>query len=364
MQNKLKNRWATLSIVGTIFFSTACGSKPLSDAMSLQAGSPQPQPSPAKSIPLVNEQITSTIAEKLQDKCKEMFSGEEMNLKSCGGAATALARELDFNYIRRADGNSAFVFLNERLHTLLSEPKTIEYLNELQRASLDAVYAQQKFNLWDFTLTQSQGNEDRALERLAVLFQDGAQTAAQRKFLLVEQHPMAFVLGQTLELLEMGLNQGKIDVYPKSMTNTRTALYHYYVPRFLARRLIVTGHYRAMAARLPFVFNSVYELHQIQKAQDPNLQGLHKPVTVSSSEDPALRQFVDKWNRFDELYSDLLDHLSAPLKPFAVTGQADNLQDLYLGYAGGLHGSQNGTLISQEEFNAAFSKDPKLFLKK
>jgi hypothetical protein len=229
---------------------------------------------------------------------------------------------------------------------------------------LDAVYANQKFNLWDFTLAHAKGNEEVALERIAVLFQDGARTAAQKKFLLVQQHPMAFVLGQTLEVLETGLAQGKITAYPSSVQLRRTAHYHYFVPRFLAQRLKKTGHGSAAAARLPFLFNSLYELRQIQKSQNPNIDSHYKPVRFDDDASAALRGFVDKWNSFDELYSDLLDHLTASLVPFNTQGQSDNLEDLYLGYAGALHGSGRGGLVTYSQFVGEFAKNPAQFLSK
>ncbi len=353
-----------LTLMASSTLTVGCGVQPSNDSQSLQAGSSLQNSGDAKSFAIINDEITGTIASKMKAKCVEMFTPETSDYKACERAADGLARELDFDYIRRPDGNSAFVFLGRRLKTLLADPAVGNYLNELQRACLDAIYANQKFNLWNFTLSQSAGREDVATERLAVLFQDGAQTAAQRKYLLVAQHPMAFVLDNTLQLLETGLVQGKITAYPETIQSPRTALYHYYVPKFLAQRLKTSGHSSAMAARLPSVFNAVYELRQIQKSEDKNIGGAHKPVVVSSTEDPALRRFVDKWNRFDELYSDLLDHMSAPLKPFNPQGQEDNLQDLYLGYAGGLHGVKSDAKpLNATKFTEHFSKDPASFLK-
>lgn len=364
LKNSCLNVRRTLTgLMMVTLLSTACGQRLDTDAQSQSANSRQAGGEGVKSYALINEQITSTIAEKMQDKCRELFSGNTLEHNSCNNAATALSSELDFNYIRRDDGSSAFVFLNRRLHALLAEPKVTDYLNEVQRASLDAIYAQQNFNLWDLTKQHCSGNEDCALERIAVLFQDGAETAAQKKFLLVERHPLAFVVGQTLEALEMGLKQAKIAAYPAEITNTRAALYHYYVPRFLARRLSQTGHSKDMAMRLPFVFNTVYELRQIQKSENPNIGSFYKPVMVSSSDAQNLRRFIDKWNRFDELYSDLLDHLSAPLNPFDASRQTDNLDDLYLGYMGSLSGTRSKSKMPLIDFAQAFSTNPRLFIK-
>lgn len=365
MPKSTKVAYLLLSAAGALMLMTACGAdKGQGTGSSLQSGSRQNGMGRAQSIPLVNDEITATISAKLKDKCTELHSASVAELKSCQAASDTLARELDFDYIRRPDGNSAFVFMNKRLQSLLSQAEVSDYLNEVQRASLDAIYANQKFNLWDFTVAHAKGNEDIALERIAVLFQDGAQTAAQKKFLLVRQHPMAFVLGQTLEVLETGLAQGKIAAYPSSVQLKRTTHYHYFVPRFLAHRLKKAGHGSAAASRLPFLFNSLYELRQIQKAQNPNIEKHHKPVRFSGDESAKLRVFIEKWNRFDELYSDLLDHLTAPLLPFQTKGQDDNLEDLYLGYAGALHGSGRGGMILYPQFVAEFAKDPAQLLSK
>ncbi|NBW83656.1 hypothetical protein EBR21_18075, partial [bacterium] len=315
-----KNRIPLLLSFGFGLLTMACGNRNGSVGESFSLSSPQTS-SAAKSFAIINEQITQTIAERLSAKCDELRFSDKAELQRCGAAANALAAELDFSWVRREDGNSAFVFFNRRLHTLLADPQVGNYLNELQRACLDAIYAGINFNLWDFTLALSGGRSEVALERIAVLFQDGAQTATQKKFLLVEQHPMAFLLAQTLDLLDQGIEQKKIEAYPKQIQLSRTAHYHYYVPRFLAQQLVRKNHAQKMSALVPFVFNSVYELRQIQKAQNPSLSGLHKAVTVGRDENPELKAFVAKWNRFDELYSDLLDHLSAPLAAFNPQGQ-------------------------------------------
>ncbi|NBX18449.1 MAG: hypothetical protein EBR09_13915 [Proteobacteria bacterium] len=352
------------ALIGIVWLTGACGVQPSNDSNSLQSGSSVPKQDEVLSSPIVNDEITSTISSKLKEKCKEMFADSATEQANCSRASDDLARELDFDYIRRKDGNSAFVFLSKRLKSLLAQPETSQYLNELQKASLDAIYANKPLNLWDFTLEQSSGREDLATERLAVLFQDGAQTAAQRKYLLVAQHPMAFVLANSLELLEKGLVQGKIAAYPKSVNSSRTALYHYYVPRLLASRLRAGRHSEAMSARLPSIFNALYELRQIQKAENPQIGSAHKPVAAGESDSPAVREFVAKWNKFDELYSDLIDHLSAPLLPFNPAGQDDNLNDLYLGYAGALQGTKKAEKpISFSDFTANFAKNPSYFLK-
>jgi hypothetical protein len=123
-----------------------------------------------------------------------------------------------------------------------------------------------------------------------------------------------------------------------------------------------------MAARLPFLFNSSYELHQIQKTENPGLPLNHRPVALTSSDDPKMRKLIDKWNVYDTLYSDLLDHLGAPLIPFNPKNQQNNLEDLYLGYAGGLQGAfgnahANSKRLSFEEFVFKFSENPAQFVK-
>lgn len=334
-------------------------------ASSVQSDGPQIQSKEVTSFPIVNEQVTLTIADKLAEKCVVLFPSSQREQKSCTSAALKLAQELDFNYIRRSNGVSAFVFLNTPLHALLSDSAVSDYLLELQKACLDAIYSNRELNLWSFTIEHSNGDEDLALKRVAVLFQDGAQTAAQIKFLLVEQHPLSELLSQTLDLLETGLSQKKIKAYPDGLNISRSALYHYYVPRYLARRLKNSNFPRELAAQLATIFNSVYELRQIQKAQGTGLPNFHEPINARSYDEPSSRKIIDRWNQLDELFGDLLDHLAAPLKPFHTEGQEENVQDLYLGYAGSLDGvDAAGLSVTLPEFTAAFSANPVVFFQK
>jgi hypothetical protein len=320
------------------------------------------------SFDIIDEEVTNTIAEQLSHKCERLFPQNATEKKECHMAAKALAGELDFNFIRRSDGQSAFVFMHRRLKKLLSEKTTIDFLAALQTAAEDALYVGKSFNLWSLALQHSNGNPEIATEKLAVLIQDGAETAAQVKYLLIAQHPQALNLAQTVQVLEQALAEKKATAYPEHIALSRTALYHYYVPRFLSQQLRKNGIRKTMAARLPFLFNSVYELHQIQKVQNPNLILNHRTVQAPRDSSQAVKKLVEKWNSYDALYSDLLDHLSAPLEPFESAGQANNIADLYLGYAGACAGSsleaQCGTFAPVETFASALSTDPLTFFKK
>jgi len=351
------------------FLLTACGNlQTKSDEAVLQktgsASLPAKDDGSARDLPIVNEQITLTIAEKMMDKCKDIHSSRRSELEACKKAAQDLAEELDFSFIRRSDGNFAFIFLRNRLRNLLSDSNIREYFIALQGACLEAIYSNKKFNLWDFTVQQSQGRKDVALERIAVLFQDGSETAAQKKFLLVEQHPLAFTLGETLELLDLALAKQMLEAYPQPLKLTRTTYYHYYMPRFLAQRLRERGHSPHFAYLLPFVFNSVYELRKIQKSENPNIGSLHQPVTVASDASPSTQRLVGVWNRFDEIYSQLLEHMSAPLRPFKPKENDQNLEDLYLGYAGSVAGANNGLPATFEDFKLLFPRAPVTFFAK
>jgi len=310
-----------------------------------------------KSFDLINEEITNTIAQQMQLKCTSLFGAQKRSLQQCNRAATQMAQFLDFNYIRRSDSQSAFVFMHRRLNEMLSDRTVLEFVSNLTVAAEDALYLNKKLDLWEFTLRNSNNRADIATERLAVLVQDGAETAAQIKYLLVAQHPQALQLAQMISTLEEALKQGKASAYPAHVGLSRTALYHYYVPRYLAQKLQNAGAEAQMAARLPFMFNSSYEMHQIQKAQSPNLALNHKPVRTSETLSPELKRFVNKWNSYDELYSDLLDHLGAPFESFDPAGQRTNMEDLYLGYVGGLDGGSGGRAVPVN-FNGFLERFP------
>lgn len=314
---------------------------------------------------LINEEITNTIAQQMQSKCTYLFATQNNDANSCNRAAEQMAKFLDFNYIRRSDGQGAFVFMQRRLTEMLADRAVLEFIGKLTVAAEDALYLNRKLDLWDFTLRNSNNRVDVATERLAVLVQDGAETAAQIKYLLVAQHPQALQLAQMISTLEEALKQQKATAYPGHVGLKRTALYHYYVPRYLAQKLERAGTDPLMAARLPFMFNTSYEMHQIQKAQNPHLTLNHKPVRATADTSPELKRFLAKWNSYDELYSDLLDHLGAPFEAFDSRGQDTNMEDLFLGYVGALDGVSGArpANLSFAGFSERFPLDPKSVLK-
>ena len=92
----------------------------------------------------------------------------------------------------------------------------------------------------------------------------------------------------------------------------------------------------------------------------------HRDVQVPRDSSPTVKSLVEKWNAYDTLYSDLLDHLSSPLTPFRADGEKNNLEDLYLGYTGSCAGSRaSGSFnpMSFENFAASFSSNPIAFFK-
>jgi len=308
---------------------------------------------------LVNEEITQTIANEMSKKCVTLFSAEKKTMQRCSQAARQMARFLDFKYVKNNSGQSAFVFMNSKLTKMLDDEKVIKFLSQLQSAAEDALYFDKTLNLWDFALASSEMNPEKATERLAVLIQDGAETAAQIKYLFVIRHPQAMLLYSAVQALEAALKEKKAVAYPASLNNSRTALYHYYVPRYLAQELKQNQVGSDMAALLPFMFNASYELHQIQKMERPETPLHHKPVAASEDLSPELKRLVQKWNRYDELFSDLLDHLTAPLSSYDHTRQTVNNDDIFLGYAGALSGVRPSAIpLAQADFISSFAQNP------
>lgn len=355
MQNRFLSAAIAL-IIGPL--ATACAPS------STQSDVAQARALEIKSFALINDEVTETIANQMQLKCDSIYSSNQNRARECRAAASHMAKALDFNYIKRSDGQGAFVFMSSRLKDLLATNQTLDFLAQIQTASEDALYLNKPFNLWDLAMKLSGGQAEVATERIAVLFQDGAETAAQIKFLLIAQHPSALQLAQTVQTFEEALKQGKATAFPAKINLTRTAHYHYYVPRYLAQKLRALGTSASMAAQLPFLFNSSYELHQIQKSSNPSIPLNHRPVRAPLDSSPDTRKFVEQWNSYDELYSDLLDHLGAPLTPFKTQGQQHNLEDLYLGYAGALAGATPRADQTDLEFSLfveRFSADPQEF---
>jgi hypothetical protein len=343
-----------LSVIGVAAFAQAACSD-VQNPANLQSQSNEVY----ASSELVNDEITQTIANEMSKKCGTLFSDSTDKLERCSKAASHMARLLDFKYVKNNSGQSAFVFMNSKLTAMLDDEKVIKFLSQLQNAAEDALYLDKPFNLWDFALASSEMNPEKATERLAVLIQDGAETAAQIKYLFVVRHPQAMLLYSAVQALEAALREKKAVAYPASLNNSRTALYHYYVPRYLAQELKRTQVGSEMSALLPVMFNASYELHQIQKMESPETPLNHKPVTISEDLSPETKKFVQKWNRYDELFSDLLDHLSAPLKSYDHTQQSFNNDDIFLGYAGAIGGVRPSAIPrAKVEFISSFAQNP------
>lgn len=351
-------RSAALVVAVAAFFQIGCsGPKSTSEIQSRKL-------SENSSSEIVDEEITQTIANEMKKKCGTLFADKSHHNERCSQAASHMARLLDFNYVRNNSGQSAFVFMSSKLKKMLDDEQVIKFIVNLQSASEDALYLDKPLNVWEFALASSKMSTELATERLAVLIQDGAETAAQIKYLFVIRHPQAMQLYSTVQALEAALRAGKAIAYPASLNNTRTALYHYYVPRYLAQELKRTKVGSDMAGLLPFMFNASYELHQIQKIENPTLALNHKPVSSTEDLSPELNRLLEKWNKYDALYSDLLDHLGAPFLAYDHTRQSLNNDDIYLGYAGAISGVQlNAIPKPQTEFINTFSQDPSFFMR-
>jgi len=358
IKKRLYSIWILLSL------SFACKQSPVSSSATESMNESDSDPSKGNlASTFIEEEITKTIAQTLSLKCPELLS-TSFSVVSCQKAMETLAQELDFNIALGINHQSAFTFFGKSLNRLVAEPTTLEFIKKLQSKIDDVLYRGESFNLWDFTFEYSARDEAIALERIAVLLQDDSRASTQVKYLLLKKNKVAIELDELLRTFDFALKSGRLKPYPSSVNLSRQAIYHYYIPRFLSHRLLKKKIGAGLAQRTSFIFNSSYELHQIQtknqsKSRDTSGADLAK-------DNPQFAKFIQRWFTINSQYTDLVDHLSSPFTPFNENTNLEAMEDLYLGYIGAIHGMNtlnNSSILTLQMFSNEFSRDPKSFVK-
>ncbi len=177
------------------------------------------------------------------------------------------------------------VAFENKLRTLIFDPKIHHYLKELNVELENKYRFQESFNLWDFTFEKMDQNKIKTLEVMAVLFQDtfgmNNMVYFDRLFDNPEESwifnipPVNEALSNLNSILQTlsinNLNQHPdqykwLELYPTLNANVLNkeldrSLYHFYVPAYLASK---TSTQSPLQAMLAFEFNAQYELSELK----------------------------------------------------------------------------------------------------
>lgn len=194
-----------------------------------------------------------SIAMTLSRSCQKEF-GDLNDIKSmqCSLTVVQLFEILDINV------DLARTF-DHKFHDLLNQRETQKYL-----ADLDSMleHFEPPKNLWIWTLEHPiiHGDKEKALEIMAVLFQD-TQSGSVDKVKSGEQLPEnQKLLAQVEERLRIENIPPGLEVYPEGIDESKKSIYHFYVPAYLANQLKKRGVNSDFSFTVPYLLNRFYEV--------------------------------------------------------------------------------------------------------
>lgn len=215
-------------------------------------------------------------------KCKMNLKGKDE--ASCLKAVRVMIEEMNCTHIV-SETRACYV---NRLFELLSDAGVVNYI----RSFNDRVEANDNFSLWDFTLQKTNGDSKKALEWIAVLFQD----LDQREMLTTHINYLYSDEGST-ELNRRNISQEvvvdlqkalyyiehrppQISIYPSGVEENwgrhYTNLYHFYTPAYLASRLMDLNLSAKDAFIAPYIFNYTYEVvDQFENAKPHQIEAVY-----------------------------------------------------------------------------------------
>ena len=242
-----------------------------------------------------------------------------------------------FGFLSGFKGVAVF---RKELVKLVKDPEVIEYLNALETKLKDHGAA---WNFWDFSLQFAHGNRDKALQWIAVLFQDSSRLTHAE---YLELNHGGEVTQSALDLLRScnkmldsasQANRG-FSYFPPPIGLNQSSQYHFYVMAYLSKKLSNYPPSAKMAAIAPILLNTQYEY---SKHEDRLLQqkvSILRPTTWRNGFEP-------KGLNPDKNFADM-----------------DMLMDIYLGYVGPQWGrDSSASLISFEDFKSEYVRDPLKF---
>lgn len=224
-----------------------------------------------------------TIHRLVSIRCSRYLPKNESEL--CGKATLRMLEILDFDirFLKTYSAREtipAFVFVafHKSLIELLNEERTGDYLALVaQKFETQARSSLELFNLWELTLDFYQGDTQKALSILAILFQDTSAAQIHLEYLARRNvegsrffEPNVSRLARVIELMVRSQEeQPEIFnevAYPHGFSQQfNNNIYHFYVPWYLTVKLKEAGITDRYAGIAPFMLTSTYEFITSQK---------------------------------------------------------------------------------------------------
>lgn len=289
---------------------------------------------------------------------KKLLSSFTVSLPECTKGAEDLVSVL--NSTRRTAENGAVggAVFPDALEQLARSQEIKDYLRAILSQAHQVIRNVRKLNLWEATFEKTGRDSSKALEWIALLFQDSSKTQASISYLRT-------VLGEpyeeTIDLLEevnavLKRNPQAVEYYPPFVQQQvhSKAYYHFYVIGYLALRLQKESAIsREMATFLPFMFNTLYE-------------SLTNKLAPGVSFVPMRTDQIE-WKKVEEMITHQFLFPTDPA-PFEGEKYSHALEDIYLGYAGSyfaLYGEERSRkeLKNFGDFSNDFAKDPYLLMR-
>lgn len=223
-------------------------------------------------------------------------------------------------------GEAKYVVFHDHLSRLLSDEWVRGYLDSIPREIARAAREERVFQLWTHTLRWLNGDRARALEWIAVLFQDTTEDEVLTStFRMPDGEALSGPLIASWKAALTALSPASestasVQPYPPELDfgSLNPAFYHFYFSALASSLLEAEGR-KLDSFFIPFLFNTVYEFSELGPAG-------------SVTKDP---------------------------EPFRAEEYRWKLQDLYGGFLGSLFGiGAQDRAENFEEFSNALSRDP------
>lgn len=237
-------------------------------------------------------------------------------------------------------GETNVITFSHRIAPLLRDRKVVEFLRDLPQAVRTALDTRTPFRLWSYTLARAGGDSTRALEWLAVFFQDTVADPIVLDYARIGNRPLNRAERQlwsnalasvAYERLNhpASLESSLVRPYPAIDTEFLNAgFYHFYFAAHLARTLSkqLPG-LHGMAGFAPFLLNLIYESNDLDEKRYQNL--------------PANRRPFPLWDS----------------QPFPEKPNTYALTDMYAGYLGALFGLGGEAAVARAEPFKKFARE-------
>ncbi|MBC7384696.1 MAG: hypothetical protein H7301_00860 [Cryobacterium sp.] len=236
------------------------------------------------------EGISICLRGVLALKCAAYHRSEPFSksLRECESTASDMMTLLEIDPEPAKQGETNQLVFKTRLSRVMAEPGIEHYLTGVTEGAKQAIQSETRFKLWDYTLSAVQGNRFRALERIAVLFQDTDPNSIVFDYARIrgmKVSPRLKSIWQdavdSVGIKRLQANKGEaivfIRTYPAVDTEFLNAgFYHFYFTAYLTSRLQALGHDAQAAIFLPFLLNALYEFFELPRT---SLLGDAKPFS-------------------------------------------------------------------------------------